>query len=394
MRCSFPVLMKYESDNMKVLIAIDSLKGSLTSGEAGAATAEGIKRAYPDAVTDIIAVADGGEGTVEALMSALDGERVTVEVCGPSGKRIRCEYGITPDGTALMEMSAAAGITLLKKEELDPMAATTFGVGEMILDAIKRGCRKFIVGIGGSATNDGGAGMLQAFGFGLLDKYGRDIPFGAGGLAFLEKISVGNVIKELYECSFSIACDVTNPLCGEKGCSAVFGPQKGASEEDVKRMDSYLLRFAEKAKEVYPLSDKNFPGSGAAGGLGFAFKAFLPSKLMSGIDLILEEMHIDERICSADIVITGEGKLDSQTVMGKAPGGVAQRAKRHGKPVIAFAGAVTKDAHYCNEKGIDAFFPIIRGTTTLDEAMDKKTAYGNMADCAEQVFRLIKTFKA
>lgn len=378
---------------MKVLIAIDSFKGSLTSREAGMAVSDGIKRVYPEAECEILTVADGGEGTVDALMSALESETVTAEVSDPLGRRIKAQYGIAAEGTALMEMSAAAGITLLNKDELNPMETTTYGVGEMIRDAISRGCRRFVIGIGGSATNDGGAGMLQALGFSLLDKEGKDIPFGAEGLACLDSISDEKVVKELSECSFRIACDVTNPLCGEKGCSAVFGPQKGAAADTVKIMDRYLSSFAEKTKNLRPLSDKDFPGSGAAGGLGFAFRVFLGAELLSGIDLILEEINIEDKIKNADIVITGEGRIDSQTVMGKAPGGVAEKAKKHGRPVIAFSGAVTKDAVYCNEKGIDAFFPIVRGVTTLEKAMERDTAYGNMADTAEQVFRLIKTVK-
>lgn len=378
---------------MKIVIAIDSFKGSLTSSEAGMAAAEGIKRAYPEAECEVLSVADGGEGTVDALMSALDGEAVTAEVSDPFGRRIKCQYGITSDGTALMEMSAAAGITLLRKDELDPMKATTYGVGEMIRDAIGRGCRRFVIGIGGSATNDGGAGMLQALGFSLLDKDGKDIPFGAQGLSCLDRISDEKVMTELSECSFSVACDVTNPLCGEKGCSAVFGPQKGASADDVRLMDGYLSSFAEKTKVIRPLSDKEFPGSGAAGGLGFAFKAFLGAELLSGIDLILKEIHLEEKIKTADFVITGEGKIDSQTVMGKAPGGIAEVAKKYGKSVIAFSGAVTKDAVLCNGKGIDAFFPIVRGVTTMEKAMERDTAYANLADTAEQVFRVIKAVR-
>lgn len=378
---------------MKVLIAFDSFKGSLTSHEAGMAAEKGIKIVYPDAECEVLSVADGGEGTVAALISVLKGEAVTAEVSDPLGRKITCNYGITPDGTALMEMSAAAGITLLSKDELDPMKATTYGVGEMVRDAIGRGCRNFIIGIGGSATNDGGAGMLQALGFRLLDKDGKDIPFGAEGLSRLDSISDEKIIEELFDCSFSIACDVTNPLCGEKGCSAVFGPQKGATDKTVKTMDTYLLHYAEKIKEIRPLSDKSFPGTGAAGGLGFAFKCCLGAKLLSGIDLILEEIHIEEKIKKADIVITGEGRIDSQTVMGKAPGGVAKKAKKYGKPVLAFSGAVTKDAACCNEKGIDAFFPVVRGATSLKEATDRETAFSNLTDSVEQVFRLIKTVR-
>jgi len=375
---------------MKVLIAIDSFKGSLSSLEAGTAAAEGIRRVYPESECEVLTVADGGEGTVEALMSALGAERVTAEASDPLGRRISCSYGITREGTALMEMSSAAGITLLKKEELNPLLTTTYGVGEMIIDALGRGCRSFIIGIGGSATNDGGAGMLQALDFALLDKSGRDIPLGAKGLSLLDRISDEGVRTELHGCSFRIACDVTNPLCGENGCSAVFGPQKGATAESVKEMDSYLLRLAEKAKIIRPLSDQTFPGSGAAGGLGFAFRTFLGGELLSGIELILDEIHIEDKIRSSDIVITGEGRIDRQTVMGKAPGGVAMKAKKHGKPVVAFSGAVTEDAVYCNGKGIDAFFPIVRGVTTLEEAMNKSTASANMADTAEQVFRVIR----
>ncbi|MBQ3137839.1 MAG: glycerate kinase [Clostridia bacterium] len=378
---------------MKALIAIDSFKGSLTSLEAGMAAEKGIKKVYPDAECEVLSVADGGEGTVAALTSALEGKAVTAEVSDPLGRKITCSYTITPDGTALMEMSAAAGITLLKKEELNPMNTTTYGVGEMIRNAIGRGCRNFIIGIGGSATNDGGAGMLQALGFSLLDKDGKEIAFGAKGLSCLDRISDEKVMKELSECSFSIACDVTNPLCGEKGCSAVFGPQKGATADTVRKMDRYLFDFAEKTRKIRTDADKAYPGSGAAGGLGFAFKYYLDAKLLRGIDLILREIHIEEKIREADIVITGEGRIDSQTVMGKAPGGVAEKAKKYGKPVLAFSGAVTEDAVYCNEKGIDAFFPVIRGVTTLEKAMDRDTAFSNMADCVEQAFRLIKVFR-
>jgi glycerate kinase len=265
-----------------------------------------------------------------------------------------------------MEMSSASGITLPTKQELNPLLTTTYGVREMIKDALEKGCRRFVIGIGGSATNDGGAGMLQALGFSLLDKEGKSIPFGAKGLSQLHSAGKDSALKELSECTFRIACDVTNPLCGEKGCSAVFGPQKGATAETVSEMDGYLLHFAEKTKEVFPDSDENFPGTGAAGGLGFAFRSYLGAELLSGIELILDEIHIEEKIKEADIVITGEGRIDSQTVMGKAPGGVAERAKKHGKPVLAFSGAVTKDAVFCNEKGIDAFFPIVRGITSLE----------------------------
>ncbi len=379
---------------MKVLIAIDSFKGSLSSVEAGEAAAEGIKRVYPDAVADIMPVADGGEGTVEALVKGMNGRKEIIEATDPLGRKTKCAYGIIGNGdTAVIEMSAAAGITLLSKEELNPLLTTTYGVGEIIRDAVNKGCRNFIVGIGGSATNDGGIGMLQALGFDLLDKDGKPVSYGAYGLKDIDFIGSSKVLPELSDCTFNIACDVNNPLCGERGCSAVFGPQKGATPETVKEMDSYLLHFAEKVKEFNPLSDENYAGAGAAGGLGFAFLSFLGGRLLSGIDLILEQIHIEEKIKDADFVITGEGRLDAQTVMGKAPSGIADIAKKYDRPVIAFSGAVTKDAVYCNEKGIDAFFPIVRGVTTLEEAMKKENAHSNMADTAEQVFRLIKMVK-
>lgn len=378
---------------MKVLIAIDSFKGSLSSTEAGYAAAEGIKRIYPHALTEIIPIADGGEGTVDALTLGTDGKKEHAQATDPLGRKISCTYGIIGGNTAVIEMSAAAGITLLKKEELNPLYTTTYGVGEIISDAIGKGCRNFIIGIGGSATNDGGVGMLQALGFRFTDKDGKDVPFGAVGVEHIQKIDCSSALPELSDCTFNIACDVNNPLCGERGCSAVFAVQKGADKESVRIMDKWLSDFADKVKEVIPFSNKNAPGAGAAGGLGFAFLSFLSGRLMSGIELILQQINIEEKVQAADIVITGEGRIDAQTVMGKAPGGVAAAAKKYGKPVIAFSGAVTKDAVLCNDKGIDAFFPVVRSAVTLQEAMKKENACANVADTAEQVFRLIKAFK-
>ncbi len=374
---------------MKVIIAIDSLKGSLSSIEAGNAIKDGILLADPEAEVEISPLADGGEGTVEALVFGMGGKTHTVRVMGPLGDEVDCAYGIVGD-TAIIEMSAASGITLVPREKLNPMKATTFGVGQVIKDAIGHGCRRFIVGIGGSATNDGGAGMLSALGYGLLDKNGDAIQLGAEGLEGLYRITAENVIPELSECSFRIACDVTNPLCGERGASAVYGPQKGATPERVKLLDSLLLRFSEIAEKDFPRADRAHPGAGAAGGLGFAFLGFTNAVLESGIEIVLDETKLKDKIESADIVITGEGRLDSQTAMGKAPIGVARLAKTSGKPVIAFAGCVTDDANVLNEKGIDAFFPILRGVVTLDEALDRNNAYKNMRSTAEQVFRALK----
>ena len=271
----------------------------------------------------------------------------------------------------------------------NPLHTTTYGVGEVIKDAIANGCRHFIVGIGGSATNDGGIGMLQALGYGMLDKDGNQVPFGAKGIKEIVTITDDQVIPELKECSFRIACDVTNPLCGERGCSAVYGPQKGATPEMVKDMDAWLSDYAKLVAAKYEKADAEYPGTGAAGGMGFAFLAYTNAVLESGIKIILEETKLEDYVKDADIVITGEGRLDGQTAFGKAPIGVAKIAKKFDKTVLAFAGAVTKDAVVCNEHGIDAFFPILRRIQTLQEAMTPEIARDNMVTTVEQVFRLI-----
>jgi len=410
---------------MKVAIAIDSFKGSVSSLEAGRAVAEGVRRVFPEAVCDVRPLADGGEGTVDALVAGLGGTLKTVTVTGPAGKPTVATYGLLPGGTAVMEMAQAAGITLVSGAEKNPLFTTTYGVGEMILDAVTNGARKFVVGIGGSATNDGGAGMLQALGFKLLDAEGNDLPRGGAALAKLAKIAPpSSTSTSFLDLSFRIACDVTNPLCGPNGASAVFGPQKGATPEMVRELDSALARFAEVAEKgrvkgqrsevggqgsevrgrtvELPSSAVNlkpqtsnlklslFPGAGAAGGLGFAFKAFLDAELVPGVDLILGETKLEDFVRDADVVITGEGRLDGQTVMGKAPIGVARIAKRHGKHVIAFCGCAGDDVEAVNAAGIDAFFPILRKVVTLEEALDKDNAAVNLTATAEQAFRLLK----
>ena len=375
---------------MKVVTAIDSFKGSMTSLEAGYAVAEGFKRVIRDAIVNVRPLADGGEGTVDALIEGMNGERHEILVTGPLGNPVNCAYGIIKDSmTAVIEMSGAAGITLVQKKDLNPLDATTYGVGEVIKDAIAKGCRRFIVGIGGSATNDGGVGMLQALGYGFLDASGKQIAFGAKGLKDLETITDDYVIPELKDCEFMVACDVTNTLCGTEGCSAVYGPQKGATPSMIMDMDKWLGYYAAIAREKYPNADPKYPGTGAAGGMGFAFLTFTNAKLQSGINIVLEETKLEDYIKDADLVVTGEGMLDFQTAMGKAPVGVAKLAKKYGKTVIAFAGGVTKDATECNKNGIDAFFPIVRGVTTLEEAMDNQNAKNNLADTAEQVMRLM-----
>ncbi len=378
---------------MKVTVAIDSFKGSLSTFQSGKAVEEGIQRVFRNAQVQICPMADGGEGTVDAIVASAGGEMQRVTVQNPLGRPVESCYGILPqDGTAVIEMSAAAGITMISAEERNPLYTTTYGVGEMIRDAVQKGCRNFIIGIGGSATNDGGVGMLQALGFSFLNDKGEEVPGGAQGLSQLAQIRTEHALPALKECHFHIACDVTNPLCGDKGCSAVYGPQKGADAEMIRQMDEWLLHYAELTGSIHPKADPNIPGSGAAGGLGFAFLSYLNATLESGVELVMNAIGLESAVQTADIVITGEGRLDGQSYMGKAPIGVAKLAKKYGKPVIAFSGCVTEDAVKCNPHGIDAFFPILKAPCTLTEAMDCDNAYRNLRDTAEQVFRLIQTF--
>ncbi len=378
---------------MNIVIAIDSFKGSLSTLQAGNAAASGIRRVYPDAEIRVFPIADGGEGTVDALVSGLHGTYRTAKVSDPLGREISARYGILPGGTAVIEMAAASGLPLLSPAERNPMHTTTYGFGLLIRDAIMQGCRNFILGIGGSATNDGGVGCLQALGFEFLDWNGKQVAFGAKGLMDIVRISDENAIPELKNCTFHVACDVKNPLYGENGCSAVFAPQKGADAEMIARMDKDLRHFAALTKRFTPAADPDHAGAGAAGGLGFGLMSYLHAKLESGIDLIIRETGLEEAIRSADLVITGEGCLDALTAMGKAPAGIAKIAKKYGKPVIAFSGAVRDGASACNAAGIDAFFPILQSVETLEDAMDKERAARNLSDTAEQVFRLIRAIQ-
>jgi glycerate kinase len=370
---------------MRVLVAMDSMKGSLGSLAAGEAVAEGVRRVFPDAECTVLPLADGGEGTVEALAAGMGGAIRKVEVSGPLGAKVQARYGIVGD-LAIMEMAEAAGITLISPEERNPLLTTTYGVGELVLDALSQGCKRFVIGIGGSATNDGGAGMLQALGFRLLDGNGCDI--GRGGaelakLAVVEKTCVP-ALETLAPGAFRIACDVTNPLCGDNGASAVYGPQKGADGETVRQLDRALAHFAEVSG-----GDADFPGAGAAGGLGFAFRTFLGAELKRGVELVLDEIGFDGHVAAADVVVTGEGRLDAQTAMGKAPAGVAAAAKRRGKMVVAFSGCLGDGAGKVNECGIDAFFPIVHAPVALEEALSETVARRNLANTAEQAFRLV-----
>ncbi len=414
---------------MTITIAIDSFKGSLSSYAAGEAVSRGIRRVFPDADIRVRPLADGGEGTLDALCTGLGGTKRTVRVSDPLGRRIYCEYAICPnnvrpndirpsdvcpsdvcpsdvcpndirpcdssfgDRIAVIEMSAAAGLTLLSPDERDPLATTTYGVGELIADALGLGIRDFIVGIGGSATNDGGAGMLSALGFGLYDRDGCTIPYGARGLEVLARIDCTTALPELAHCRFRVACDVTNPLCGENGCSAVFSPQKGAKPDDIPKMDGWLSNYANLAKNVVPDCDPNFPGSGAAGGLGFALHSFLGASLVSGVELVLDVTRLEADIAVSDLLITGEGRLDGQTAMGKAPAGAARLAAKHNVNCIVLTGSVGDGASACHDVGIDAYFPILRRVCTLDEAMRPDIAAANLADSVEEVFRLIRAVR-
>ena len=375
---------------MKVVIAIDSLKGSLSSMEAGMAIKDGILAAKPDAEVIVKPLADGGEGTTDALIEGMNGERIDLTVTGPMHTPVDAYYGYLKDtNTAVMEMASAAGITLVPDSEKNPLLATSYGVGEMINDAIQRGCRNFIIGIGGSVTNDGGIGMLKALGVRFLDENGEDAGEGGQALAKVARIDVSGMNPLLKECHIQIACDVNNPLCGENGSTYVYGPQKGVTEDMKKTLDEAMAHFARVTSETLENDYMNTPGAGAAGGLGYAFLAYTGAALTPGIELILDAVGLEEELSGADVVVTGEGRLDFQTAMGKAPVGVARLAKKYNAKVIAFAGSVTKEATACNNEGIDAFFPILRSVCTLAEAMDPVAARNNMTATVEQVFSLL-----
>ena len=375
---------------MKVVIAIDSLKGSLSSMEAGTAIKDGILAAKPDAEVIVKPLADGGEGTTDALIEGMNGERIDLTVTGPMHTPVDAYYGYLKDtNTAVMEMASAAGITLVPDSEKNPLLATSYGVGEMINDAIQRGCRNFIIGIGGSVTNDGGIGMLKALGVRFLDENGEDAGEGGQALAKVARIDVSGLNPLLKECHIQVACDVNNPLCGENGSTYVYGPQKGVTEDMKKTLDEAMAHFARVTSETLENDYVNTPGAGAAGGLGYAFLAYTGATLTPGIELILDAVGLEEELSGADVVVTGEGRLDFQTAMGKAPVGVARLAKKYNAKVIAFAGSVTKEATACNKEGIDAFFPILRSVCTLAEAMDPVAARNNMTATVEQVFRLL-----
>ena len=377
---------------MKVIVAIDSLKGSLSSLQAGAAAKAGILRAIPDAIVSVKPVADGGEGTVTALVSGLSGESVTIPVTGPLGETVQATYGILPDHIAVIEMAEAAGLPLVPAEKRNPMNTTTYGVGEMILHALDEGCRSFIIGIGGSATNDGGTGMLRALGCRFRKADGSEIALGAQELSELATIETEALDPRLKESHFSIACDVTNPLCGPSGASYIFAPQKGADPATVQKLDAVLAHLADMTAVTLGTDLRDQPGAGAAGGLGFAFASYLNGTLRPGVDIVLDAVLPESELRAADIVVTGEGRFDGQTAMGKAPVGIARRAKACGCKVIVLAGSVEHSGARATQQNpplIDAVFPILPGAMTLEEAMQEDVAYENMEYTAEQVFWVV-----
>ncbi|WP_282929823.1 glycerate kinase [Anaerococcus sp. Marseille-Q7828] len=378
---------------MKILIMIDSFKGSLSSSEAGNIIKDEIEKLNPREDITVLPVADGGEGTVES-MSELDGASlIEVQVENPLFETIIGNYVIIKDkNLAIMEMSQAAGLILIK-DRFSPLKASTYGVGTMIKDALDKGIRNFIIGIGGSATNDGGIGMLSALGFKFYDKNNNNIHPSNEGLGSLSAIDLSQADPRLKEATFKIACDVDNPLTGKRGSASVYGPQKGANPREVEIIDNNLSLFHKKTLEVIENADDTYPGVGAAGGLGYAFKNYLGAELSPGIELILQMLNVNDYLSNADLVITGEGKIDFQSSMGKAPTGVAKLAKKYGANVIAFAGVVDNDAIEVNKHGIDAFFPILDQIRTVEEAMDAKKAEENLRRCVNQVFRLIYLYK-
>lgn len=374
---------------MKVVVAIDSFKGSLSSAEAGAACREGILRADPDAQVLVYRAADGGEGTLEVFMG-LGMEWKSVSVTGPLGEKVDSGY-CADKSRAFVEMARAAGLTMVPEERRNPLDTTTFGVGELIMDAAEGGCRDIYLCIGGSATGDCGLGMLTAMGWRFLDGEGRQC--GVAGRDLARVAAIGGGAEKLAGVKFHVACDVNNPLCGKNGAAAVYGPQKGASPEDVGFMDAAAERFSKVCAEYFGRDASALAGAGAAGGMGYALAEFLDAELIPGAELVLQAGGIEKDLPGADYAVTGEGRLDSQSVMGKVPVGVAKLAGKYGVPTIAVAGCAAESAKICNDHGIAAYFPIPAGACTLEEAMDKKTAAQNLSRTAEQVFRLLKIKK-
>ncbi|UJL45579.1 glycerate kinase [Virgibacillus sp. NKC19-16] len=371
---------------MKIIIAPDSFKGSLTAIEAAQAINNGVKKAFHDAETVLLPVADGGEGSMETLVAATDGNIKHLPAVGPLGNKVEAAYGVLGDGkTCVIEMATASGLNLVPEEKLSPLQATTYGTGQLIKQALDDGFSSFIIGIGGSATNDGGAGMLQALGLQLLNKNGKEIGYGGGELNQIKQINMSSFDKRIKDCNFIIASDVQNPLIGADGASAIFGPQKGATAEDVALLDGNLTHWADKVAEITGITLHGLPGAGAAGGIGGAFQAFFPYVMKRGIDVVLDYIKLDEKVMGADLVITGEGQVDSQTASGKTPMGVAQAAKRRDVPTIIIAGAVGKGIEVLYDFGVISANSIIDRPMPLEEAIERAAELVELS--AEKVVR-------
>ena len=375
---------------MKVVIAPQAYKGSISALRVAEAMGEGVRRVVADAETVLVPVADGGDGTLETLVESSGGEVRSSEVTGPLGERLKAGWGAMGDGrTAVIEMARTSGLALVPIEDRDPLVATTYGLGEVIGHALDAGFRRFIVGIGGSATNDAGAGMAQALGVRLVDPEGRDLALGGAALAELERIDLSGLDARIAESDLAVACDVSNPLTGPEGASAVYGPQKGATPEMVRQLDAALSHLAEVVRRDVGVEIETVPGAGAAGGLGGGMIGFLGGRLETGVDIVLRTVGLDERLEGADLVITGEGSLDYQTVYNKAPIGVARLAKARGIPVIVIAGSLGERYAEVFDHGIDAAVAITSGPMTLEQA--SREAESLVADAAERAMRLMAT---
>ncbi|UVI30126.1 glycerate kinase [Paenibacillus spongiae] len=372
---------------MKIVIAPDSFKGSLSAVGVGSAIERGIKRAVPGSAIKVIPMADGGEGTVDCLVHATSGRIMQVPVSNPLGRVIEAGFGMLGDGTTcVIEMAMASGLYLIEAHERNPLHTTTYGVGQLIEAALDQGCRSFIIGVGGSATNDGGAGMLQALGVELLDGHGESVGFGGGELQRITAIRTDKLDPRIAECDIVIACDVDNPYVGPKGASAIFGPQKGATPLMVEVLDQGLRHFADLIESTLGIAIHDVPGTGAAGGLSGAIMAFLNGRLESGVSVVARVMELESAVSDADLVITGEGQVDYQTARGKTPYGVAQVAKKHHVPVVVLAGSIGEGIDSLYEHGISAVVSIVNRPMTLDAAMAK--AESLLEEAAEQLIRI------
>lgn len=377
---------------MKILVAVDSFKGSLGSREAGEIIKDGILDIIDDADVLVSPIADGGEGTVEALVDGLKGQYIDVKVKGPLDGEVMARYGIIKD-VVVMEMASSSGLTLVPEEKRNPLNTTTYGLGDMIKDALDKGYRNFIIGLGGSSTSDIGLGMLNSLGFRFLDKNKKELGIFGKDLKNIKYIDDSLVDERIYKSKFKIACDVDNPLYGENGAAAIYGPQKGADKEIINTLDEYAINFSKIVTEKYKTNYENISGVGAAGGLGYAFMSFLNGELSPGIDIIIDFLKLDEKMKDIDLAITGEGEINYQTMMGKAPSGVAKVAKKYNIPVIGIAGALGKDVELINDKGIDAFFSITPKPISLEKAMDREFAKENLKRTISQIMRVYKLNK-